>query len=165
MCPGHVYCPTSDQGLSRTSVDKKYALRHELLERNPQLKKHWWTRALVGPILMGAAMNPADWRRIRPSYYFSPILILVFAVNFYLGSDLSTIKRLANLILLILFCAALPLVHAVAYGFKNREKIDITESVKPDFRFISRHRIWWVMVAVGVSTGTGIFGWMHGWGE
>jgi len=140
-------------------MKKKYALRTELLERNPQLKSSLWKRALAGPIVMGALVRESDWRRLRVGYYGCPVLIAVFVFNALYPSDMSMLKKSLTLSMAAFFAVAFPLIHALAYGYKHRNEIDTTGGVDADFSWIKRHGPLWMMIGVGVSSGVGIFSW------
>ena len=136
------------------------ATRHEMLERNPHLKKYWLARLLIGPILMGAKMNAVDWKRLRLAFITGPLLIVVFAYNMLHDTNASTIDNLTGIVLIVFFTLGWPCVASAAYGYKNREHLDTTGGIKADLSFIGRYMGLWVMIGVGISTGVGIFSWL-----
>ena len=140
-------------------MNKDYAQRGELLDRNPQLKSSFWKRALVGPIVMGALLSVSDWRRIRPAYYLWPVVIAIFVFNALYPSDMSMLKKSLTLATAALFLAGFPLLHAIAYGFKNRNEIDTIGGVNTNWSWMQRYGPLYVLIGVAVSTGVGIFSW------
>ena len=142
-------------------MKQDYALRAELLDRNPQLKSSLWKRALVGPIVMGALLSKSDWQRMRPGYYLYPILIAVFVFNALYPSDMSTLKKSLTLAMATLFLTGFPLLHAMAYGYWHRNEIDTTGGVNVNWSWIKHYGPLYALIGVAVSTGIGIFSWFN----
>ena len=136
------------------------ATRHEMLERNPHLKKYWLARLLIGPILMGAKMNAVDWKRLRLAVITAPMLIVVFAYSMLDGTNMSTLDNFTGTVLIVFFTLGWPCMISAAYGYKNKEDLDTTGGIKADLSFIGRYMVLWVMIGVGISTGVGIFSWL-----
>jgi len=142
-----------------THMTKKYALRAELLDRNPQLKPSLWKRVLVGPIVMGALLRDSDWRRVRIGYYGSPILVAILGFNAFYTPDMSTLKQTLTLALAIFFAAGIPLYHATAYGYKHRSEIDTAGGVDVDLSWMKLFWPLFAYIGFAVSSGVGIFSW------
>lgn len=136
---------------------RKYALRSELLERNPELNKNWFTRMFAAVIVGGASIHPSDWPRVRFSIFFAPVIILVFTYNLIHGHDMPLYKHVIGLIIIISFTAGLPLFAATAYGYWKRGTIDTSGSLKPDYSYLKRYAFLWAFIGVSVSTGYGVF--------
>lgn len=140
--------------------NQKPAHYSELLERNPALKKNWFTRTFVAVIVAGARIHPNDWPRLRLGIYGSPFLLAVFLINyFFAADDTPQYKQTIGLILIFFFTASLPLLFAAAYGHWNKNSIDITGGMKPDFSYLKRYALFWALIGVSFSTGASFFGW------
>lgn len=139
-------------------MGNKYTHRLEFLERNPILKKHWWTRTFAAVIVGGANIHPNDWPRIRLVIYASPILATVFIVNLIFTEGMSKSDKLGTLFFVVLLLGCIPLVFTLAYGYWNRDKIDTTGGVKPDFSYLKKYLWIWASIGILVSTGVGILG-------
>ena len=135
----------------------KYALRTEMLERNPDLKKNWFTRVFAAVIVGGASIQPSRWPQVRLGICFAPVIILVFTYNLIHGHDMPTYKQVISIVLVTCFTAMLPLFAATAYGYWKRDAIDTSGSLKPDFSYLKRYMLFWAFIGVAVSTGFGFF--------
>lgn len=142
-------------------MDEKYATRDEILERNPQLSKHWFTRFMAGPIIMGALIDRHGWRRFRWALIAGPVVIVVFVVNIFITVDMSAGKKLLHLFLITYLTLCLPLMFAAAYGYKYKSELDTTGGVKTRvFNNLGRYAILYALIGAGISSGIGIFGWL-----
>lgn len=118
-------------------MENKYALSEEILERNPQLKKRWWTRVLAGAVIMGVMMDEIDWRRFRHGYYLCPLLIAIFTNYLIFGDDLSLLEGMLSALLLTVFIMGFPFLHAMAFVYKHRHELGTKGGVKPELRPIA----------------------------
>lgn len=139
------------------------ATRQEMLERNPQLKKYWLSRLLVGSILMGARMEEDEWKHIRLLAITMPILVAAFIFNILYTPDMPIARYLTGTTFVVFFSLGWILILVAVYGYINRQHLDTTGSVKGDFRNLRRYGIWYGLIGIGISTGVGIFSWLKWW--
>ena len=108
------------------------ATRHEMLARNPGLKKYWLSRVLIGPILMGAKLNVRDWKILRFTVITTPMLIAIFTYIELNDTSSSTADYISGKLLIAFFALGWPFLVSAAYGYKNKSKLDTTGAVEVD---------------------------------
>ena len=120
-------------------AERKYANRKELLERNPALKKNWWTRTFAVFIVMGALTDPDDWPAFRFITFFGIIVSILLATSVTFTPDPSPSDiRFAIFLIAVAFGCAILLLPMV-YGYSRRDSIDTTGSVKLDNSNLRNH--------------------------
>lgn len=139
---------------------KKNATRSEILERNPVLARHFFTRFMAGPILMGAQLSADEWRRIRMLFFAGPLLLLVFVFNLFYTDSMSIGKLVAHIFVIVFVSLAIPLISAGAYGYLYRQHIDTTGGMKGDFSNLGRYMVLYALIGFSISSGLGIFAWL-----
>ena len=131
-----------------------------MLERNPQLKKYWLGRWLVGPILAGAQLGVESWKHVRLSLIAAPMLSMVFGYNMLHDANASIADNIIDTMFVVCFTLGWPLIGSMAYGYKNKSRLDTTGAMRADFRNMGRYMLLWCMIGVGISSGVGIFSWL-----
>ena len=145
-------------------AERKYANRKELLERNPALKKNWWTRTFAVLIVMGALTDPDDWPAVRFFAFFGIALSIIFGTWLVYRPDLPQSDIKLHIFLIALGLGSATLLLPMMYGYSRKGSIDTTGAVKPDNSYlrIQYPPLKWLTIILLITGIIMIIGWLTG---